>query len=62
MLLVSGSGMAVGSWSGGALYDHFGHYGPAFVVGTAVSLLNFLIISVLAFRRSTTTPAAPAFA
>jgi MFS family permease len=62
MLLVSGSGMAVGSWSGGVLYDHFGHYGPAFAAGTAVSLLNFLIISVLAFRRSMTPPAAPAFA
>jgi MFS family permease len=62
LLLVSASGMAMGSWSGGALYDHFGHYGPAFAVGVAVSALNFLIISILAFRRSTTTPAAPAFA
>jgi MFS family permease len=62
LLLVSGSGMAMGSWSGGAIYDHFGHYGSAFATGVAVSALNFLIISVLAFRRSTTTPAAPAFA
>jgi MFS family permease len=62
LLLVSGSGMAMGSWSGGAIYDHFGHYEPAFATGVAVSALNFLIISVLAFRRSTTTPAAPAFA
>jgi MFS family permease len=62
LLLVSGSGMAMGSWSGGVLYDHFGHYGPAFAVDVAVSALNFLIISVLAFRRNMTTPATPAFA
>jgi MFS family permease len=54
LLLVSGSGMAVGSWSGGFLYDRFGHYAPAFATGVAVSALNFLIISVLAFRRSQT--------
>ncbi len=62
LLLVSGSGMAAGSWSGGALYDHFGHYGPAFAAGVSVSALNFLIICVLAFRRSMTTPPTPAFA
>jgi MFS family permease len=54
LLLVSGSGMAVGSWLGGVLYDHFGYYAPAFAVGVGVSALNFLIISALAFRRSQT--------
>jgi len=54
LLLVSGSGMAVGSWSGGFLYDRFGYYAPAFAMGVAVSALNFLIISTLAFRRSQT--------
>jgi MFS family permease len=54
LLLVSGSGMAVGSWSGGFLYDRFGYYAPAFAAGVAVSALNFLIISALAFRRSQT--------
>jgi MFS family permease len=54
LLLVSGSGMAVGSWMGGVLYDHFGYYAPAFAAGVGVSALNFLIISVLAFRRSQT--------
>jgi MFS family permease len=58
LLLCSGTGMAVGAWSGGVLYDHFGYYAPAFAVGVAVSALNFLIISTLAFRRSQT----PAFA
>src|SRR5580698_9480766 len=55
LLLVSGSGMAVGSWSGGFMYDRFGYYAPAFAVGVGVSALNFLIISTLAFRRSQTT-------
>ena len=57
LLLVSGSGMAMGSWSGGVLYDHFGYYAPAFATGVAVSAVNFLIISILAFRRSRTAPA-----
>jgi MFS family permease len=57
LLLVSGSGMAMGSWSGGVLYDHFGYYAPAFATGVAVSAVNFLIISILAFRRSQTAPA-----
>jgi MFS family permease len=30
LLLFSGSGMATGAWAGGALYDMFGYYGPAF--------------------------------
>jgi predicted MFS family arabinose efflux permease len=49
--------MAAGSWIGGILYDHFGYYAPAFATGVAVSVINFLIVSTLAFRRSTTTPA-----
>jgi MFS family permease len=30
LLLFSGFGMAAGAWMGGALYDLFGYYGPAF--------------------------------
>jgi len=30
LLLCSGSGMALGGWLAGALYDHFGTYAPAF--------------------------------
>jgi MFS family permease len=57
LLLCSGAGMAVGGWIGGVLYDHFGYYAPAFVAGVAVSMINFLIISTLAFRRSQTLAA-----
>jgi MFS family permease len=56
LLLCSGMGMAAGSWSGGVLYDHFGYYAPAFAAGVAVSMINFMIIGTLAFRRSQFTP------
>ena len=56
LLLCSGMGMATGSWSGGVLYDHFGYYAPAFAAGVAVSMINFMIIGTLAFRRSQFAP------
>ncbi|HEY5067931.1 MAG TPA: MFS transporter [Xanthobacteraceae bacterium] len=56
LLLCSGMGMATGSWSGGVLYDHFGYYAPAFAAGVAVSMINFVIIGTLAFRRSQFAP------
>jgi nitrate/nitrite transporter NarK len=54
LLLCSGSGMATGGWIGGVLYDYFGYYAPAFAVGVGVSMINFMIISTLALRRSQT--------
>jgi MFS family permease len=54
LLLCSGWGMATGGWLAGVLYDHFGYYAPAFAAGLGVNILNFLIISTLAFRRSKT--------
>jgi MFS family permease len=56
LLLCSGWGMATGGWLAGVLYDHFGFYAPAFAAGLGVNLINFMIISTLAFRRSKTTP------
>jgi len=56
LLLCSGMGMATGSWSGGVLYDHFGYYAPAFAAGVAVSMINFMIVGALAFRRSQFAP------
>jgi MFS family permease len=54
LLLCSGTGMATGGWLGGVLYDYFGYYAPAFAAGVGVSMINFMIISTLAFRRSQT--------
>jgi MFS family permease len=57
LLLSSGCGMAAGGWMGGVLYDYFGYYPPAFAAAVAVSMVNFMIIGALAFRRSQIAPA-----
>jgi MFS family permease len=51
LLLCSGCGMATGAWLAGILYDHFGYYGPAFVAGIAINLLNLAIILTLVARQ-----------
>ena len=40
LLLFSGSGMASGAWIGGALYDMFGYYGPAFFTAIVANLFQ----------------------
>jgi MFS family permease len=51
LLMFSGSGMAAGAWMGGALYDWFGYYAPAFVAAIGANLLNLAIVIVLVLRR-----------
>jgi MFS family permease len=51
VLFVSMGGMAFGSWFAGALYDHFGFYGPAFATGVAFNLANLALIGFLVLRR-----------
>jgi MFS family permease len=46
-LLPSMSGMALGGWLGGALYDRFGSYAPAFAAGVGFNLLNLVVIGFL---------------
>jgi MFS family permease len=53
LLLLSGSGMATGTWLAGLLYDHFGYYAPAFAAGVGFNLLNFAAIATLVVRRYT---------
>ena len=48
-LLCSGTGMALGGWLAGALYDHFGFYAPAFAAGVAANAVNIAIIGALVF-------------
>ena len=57
LLLCSGFGMALGGWLAGVLYDYFGFYAPAFAAGLGVNIINLMIISTLALRRSQTAPA-----
>src|SRR5262249_59382763 len=51
LLLLSGSGMATGTWLAGILYDHFGYYAPPFAAGLGFNLLNFAAIATLVARR-----------
>jgi MFS family permease len=52
MLFTSMTGMAVGSWLAGALYDHFGYYAPAFGIGVVFNLANLAIIGFLVSRTT----------
>jgi MFS family permease len=52
MLLFTGSGMALGGWLAGALYDYFGSYVPAFAAGVGANAINLLLIGALLARRS----------
>jgi predicted MFS family arabinose efflux permease len=60
MLLSGMSGMAVGSWLGGAMFDAFGHYSPAFMVGALSNLLNVVLVGALVMRQQQVR-ASPAF-
>jgi len=46
-------GMAVGAWMGGALYDWFAYYKPAFALGVLFNILNLVLIGGLLMRGST---------
>ena len=50
-LLFSGSGMALGGWLAGALYDQFGTYAPAFAAGVGANAVNLVIIGGLVLRH-----------
>jgi MFS family permease len=50
VLFTAMSGMAVGSWLAGRLYDHFGTYAPAFATGVLFNLLNLALVGFLVLR------------
>ena len=51
MLLFTGSGMALGGWLAGALYDYFGSYLPAFATGVGANAINLVLVGTLLARR-----------
>ena len=51
LLFTAMCGMAFGSWFGGALYDHFGYYTPAFAMGVAFNLANLAVVGSLVLRQ-----------
>jgi MFS family permease len=50
-LLCSGTGMAIGGWLAGVLYDHFGTYAPAFAAGVVANAANLAIVGTLVLRQ-----------
>jgi predicted MFS family arabinose efflux permease len=51
LLLMSGTGMAAGTWLAGRLYDHYASYAPAFATGVAFNLLNLAVLATLLIQR-----------
>ncbi len=51
LLFTAMCGMAFGSWLGGALYDHFGYYAPAFGSGVVFNLGNLVVVGLLVLRQ-----------
>jgi len=51
LLMFSGFGMAAGAWMGGALYDSYGYYAPAFVAAIVANVLNLAIVAALLLRE-----------
>jgi MFS family permease len=50
VLFTAMSGMAVGSWLAGRMYDHFASYAPAFATGVVFNLLNLILVGFLVSR------------
>ncbi len=51
LLLLSGSGMAIGGSLAGFLYDKFGYYAPAFGAGVAFNVANLSLLAILVLRQ-----------
>ena len=50
VILFAGSGMALGSWLGGVMFDLTGSYNAAFLIGSAFNLANLAIIATLIYE------------
>ncbi|MDA1310780.1 MAG: MFS transporter, partial [Proteobacteria bacterium] len=50
VILCAGSGMALGAWLGGAVFDWTGSYKMAFLIGAGFNLANLAIIGALIIR------------
>jgi MFS family permease len=54
ILFSSMSGMAVGTWLAGAIYDSYGYYDAAFANAVLFNIVNLVIIGFLFFRVTNT--------
>ncbi|HVC52206.1 MAG TPA: MFS transporter [Stellaceae bacterium] len=51
ILLFTGSGMAIGGWLAGAIFDRVGFYQAAFAAGIAINLLHIVVVGGLVVRQ-----------
>lgn len=58
VLFFGGIGMAIGSWTGGVIFDWQDTYRPAFLLAAAANMVNLLIVSMLARRTAAPKPQA----
>jgi MFS family permease len=56
-LLCAATGMGVGGWLAGVLYDHYGTYAASFMAGVVSNAVNLMIISLLVLRNNRLAPA-----
>jgi MFS family permease len=58
LLMSTATGMALGGWAAGAIYDYAGFYAPAFATGIAFNVVNIAIVGSLVAlqRRKLTSP------
>src|SRR5262249_46082618 len=59
VLFTAMSGMAVGSWLAGLIYDRMGYYAPAFGVGVVFNILNLIVVGFLLFGLTRVRRASP---
>jgi MFS family permease len=52
VLLFSGSGMAIGGWLAGAIYDAVGFYAAAFAAGIVFNIAHLMVIGALVWRQN----------
>ena len=50
--LFSATGMALGGWLGGVIFDLTGDYSPAFLAGFAFTATNFILIAIVYARQT----------
>jgi MFS family permease len=58
VILFAGTGMAIGSWLGGWMFDRTGSYDMAFLIGAAFNMANLIIIASLIARTRQSGPGA----
>jgi MFS family permease len=51
VILFGTTGMALGGWLGGQIFDLYGSYRPAFVIGLAFNLGNLVLVGTMLHRQ-----------